>query len=199
MIDFWTYSCINCLRTLPYLENWYRDYKSHGFVIIGVHTPEFEFEKDYNNVKKAVHDLGIEYPVALDNNYATWNAYHNHYWPAHFLIDQQGAIRMVHFGEGGYVETENAIRMLLGLAPLEMQEPKQTIRSISPETYLGLARGNSYKMSITAHQIADYRYASPLGNDQIGLKGPWRVKKSISRQKAITAIWTAISRPRTST
>lgn len=177
LIDFWTYSCINCLRTLPYLKNWYRDYKNHGFVIIGVHTPEFEFEKDYSNVKKAVHELGIEYPVALDNNYATWNAYHNHYWPAHFLIDQQGAIRMVHFGEGGYVETENAIRMLLSMAPLEMQEPKQTIRPISPETYLGLFRGRSYKMGITPHQIVDYRYTAPLGNDQIGLKGLWRAEE----------------------
>ena len=84
LIDFWTYSCINCLRTLPYLKNWYHDYKDDGFVIIGVHTPEFAFEKDYDNVKKAAKDLGIDYPIALDNNYDTWNAYDNHYWPAHF-------------------------------------------------------------------------------------------------------------------
>ena len=173
LIDFWTYSCINCLRTLPYLEKWYSDYKSDGFVIIGVHTPEFEFEKDYDNVKNAVKSLGIEYPVALDNNYATWNAYHNHYWPAHYLIDQQGNIRMVHFGEGGYVETENDIRSLLGLKPLQMQEPKQNQRVISPETYLGVSRGNSYSMSITAFATVDYSYEAPLGNDQVGLRGPW--------------------------
>jgi len=175
LIDFWTYSCINCLRTLPYLENWYRDYKNKGFIIIGVHTPEFEFEKDYNNVKKAVKDLGIEYPVALDNNYATWNAYSNHYWPAHFLIDQDGNIRMVHFGEGGYVETENAIRSLLGLTLLEEQELSQSTRAISPEIYLGFSRGRSYKMNISTDQTVDYSYTAPLEADQVGLKGPWIV------------------------
>ncbi len=177
LIDFWTYSCINCLRTLPYLKNWYYDYKSYGFVIIGVHTPEFEFEKDYNNVKQAAERLGIKYPIALDNHYATWNAYHNHYWPAHFLIDQEGIIRMVHFGEGAYVETENGIRALLGLNPLEMQEPKQTTRLISPETYLGLSRGRSYQMSVTANQTVDYQYTAPLRNDLIGLRGPWRAEE----------------------
>ncbi len=176
LIDFWTYSCINCLRTLPYLKDWYRDYQNKGFVIIGVHTPEFEFEKSYENVKKAVETLGIAYPVALDNRYQTWNAYHNHYWPAHYLIDQSGMIRMIHYGEGGYAETENAIRGLLGLAPIAMIEPQTSSRPLTPETYLGLSRGRSYKMEIFANQTFDYRYTPPLSDDQVGLKGPWRVE-----------------------
>jgi cytochrome c biogenesis protein CcdA/thiol-disulfide isomerase/thioredoxin len=167
LIDFWTYSCINCIRTLPYLKNWYRDYKDHGLVIIGVHTPEFEFEKNYNNVKKAVTGFEIEYPVALDNNYATWNAYHNSYWPAHYLIDQNGIIRMIHFGEGSYSETENAIRGLLGMAPLEIKQSKEVQQPISPETYLGLAR----RGDITS------QYSGTLKNDQVGLKGLWHAEQ----------------------
>lgn len=177
LIDFWTYSCINCLRTLPYLKNWDRDYQKEGLVIIGVHTPEFEFEKEYDNVKKATEHLGIHYPVALDNDYGTWNAYHNHYWPAHFLIDQEGKIRMVHFGEGAYVDTENAIRKLLGFTPLKMEEPKRSTRAISPETYLGLARGKSYSMSIIPGKAVDYHYESPLKEDQVGLKGLWKAEE----------------------
>ncbi|MBS0616269.1 MAG: cytochrome c biogenesis protein DipZ [Verrucomicrobia bacterium] len=173
LIDFWTYSCINCLRTLPYLKNWYADYKNYGFVIIGVHTPEFAFEKDYDNVKKAARDLSIDYPIALDNNYATWNAYDNRYWPAHYLIDQNGVLRMEHFGEGGYEETENAIRQLLGLEPLQTTEKNMAHRPISPETYLGLERGNSYAMHLKSGEN-DYAYSPPLGEDEVGLKGPWR-------------------------
>lgn len=132
LIDFWTYSCINCLRTLPYIEKWYADYKDKGLVVVGVHTPEFEFEKDPKNVAAAVKRLGIEYPVAQDNNYGTWYAYQNNYWPAHYLIDQNGEIRFVHFGEGGYVETENAIRELLGMSTVSKPEPVPSRRPISP-------------------------------------------------------------------
>jgi cytochrome c biogenesis protein CcdA/thiol-disulfide isomerase/thioredoxin len=177
LIDFWTYSCINCLRTLPYLKNWYRDYKNYGFVIIGIHTPEFAFEKNYNNVKKAVEKLGIDYPVALDNHYATWSVYHNHYWPAHYLIDQKGIIRMVHFGEGMYNETENAIRNLLGLSPLKINQTKLPSRIISPETYLGFARGKSYNTSLIRDQTYNYQYESSLTNDQVGLRGTWKAKE----------------------
>ena len=177
LIDFWTYSCINCIRTLPYLKNWYRDYKDQGFVIIGVHTPEFEFEKNYDNVKKAVAQFEITYPVALDNNYATWNAYHNQYWPAHYLIDQNGVLRMTHFGEGGYAETENAIRDLLGMPLLEIKESEKIGQPISSETYLGLARGHSYKMDIIPHQITNYQYTGPLEDDQVGLKGLWKTEQ----------------------
>ena len=177
LIDFWTYSCINCLRTIPYLKNWYQDYKDKGFVIIGVHTPEFVFEMDLENVKKAVYDLGIEYPVALDNHYATWNAYHNEYWPAHFLIDQEGVIRMEHFGEGEYTETENGIRMLLGMSPLNRKDETVSTRPISPETYLGLSRGKSYKSYLSSHKTANYKdEVSSLKEDQVGLKGPWLVE-----------------------
>jgi len=177
LIDFWTYSCINCIRTLPYVKNWYRDYKNYGLVIIGVHTPEFEFEKNYDNVKKAVLQFGITYPVALDNNYATWNAYHNSYWPAHYLIDQKGNIRMTHFGEGDYGETENAIRDLLGMTPLEISERKETNRPISPETYLGLGRAHSYAEPLNPEEIVNYQYEKTLENDQVGLKGKWKAEE----------------------
>lgn len=178
LIDFWTYSCINCLRTLPYIEKWYADYKDQGLVIVGIHTPEFEFEKDMQNVKDAVKRLGVLYPVALDNDYETWKAYHNHYWPAHYLIDKSGQIRMMHFGEGAYGESENGIRELLGLKKLEMKEEAASIRALSSETYLGLKRGNSYtseiKLKAGSH---DYAYSKPLGKDQVGLKGKWKIEE----------------------
>jgi thiol-disulfide isomerase/thioredoxin len=176
LIDFWTYSCINCLRTLPYLEKWYADYKDQGLVIIGVHTPEFEFEKDPQNVAAAVKRLGIDYPIALDNNYQTWQAFHNDYWPAHYLIDQEGNIRLEHFGEGDYMATENAIRDLLGLAPLNMPEVQLSTRPISHETYLGAARGHSYAMPTTPG-VAEYHYTQPLGDDEVGLKGRWLMEQ----------------------
>jgi thiol-disulfide isomerase/thioredoxin len=178
LIDFWTYSCINCLRTLPYLEKWDEKYKDKGLVIIGVHTPEFEFEKDPANIKRAAHQLGIHYPIAVDSNYETWQAYHNHYWPAHYLIDQQGNIRMVHFGEGAYVEMENAIRSLLGLTPLMGLEPQQGIRPLTPETYLGLARSQRYnpQISLKPYATVNYAYSSPLANDEVGLHGTWKAE-----------------------
>ena len=103
LVDFWTYSCINCLRSLPYVKAWYAKYKDHGLVVIGVHAPEFAFEKDPDNVRKAVRDLGVQYPVALDNDYAIWRGFDNHYWPAHYFIDAKGQIRGHHFGEGDLV------------------------------------------------------------------------------------------------
>lgn len=178
LIDFWTYSCINCLRTLPYIEKWYADYKDDGFVVIGVHTPEFEFEKDPQNVAEAASRLGVNYPIAQDNDYKTWQAYHNNYWPAHYLIDQTGELRMVHFGEGGYVETENAIRELLGLQALQMKEPVRSTRPLSPETYLGSARARSYtsEIKLKPGQIVQYDYKKPLKEDQVGLKGKWKAE-----------------------
>lgn len=157
LIDFWTYSCINCLRTLPYIKKWYEEYKDKGFVVIGVHTPEFEFEKDPQNVAEAVFRLGVQYPVAQDNNYKTWEAFHNHYWPAHYLIDKEGKVSNIHYGEGKYVETENEIRELLGLAPLKMQESQKIVRPISPETYLGTLRGIPYA-------------------EQVSLQGKWKAE-----------------------
>ena len=147
LVDFWTYTCINCIRTLPHVTGWYEKYKDQGFVILGIHTPEFEFEKDTKNVESAIKKYNIHYPVAQDNDYATWNAYANNYWPAEYLIDAKGNIRRTHFGEGEYADTERAIQALLEEAGKDVgnQEvinmPDQTPKlRVSPETYLGSAR-----------------------------------------------------------
>lgn len=113
LVDFWTYTCINCIRTLPYVTGWHRKYKDKGLVVVGVHTPEFPFERSTDNVRKAIGRFGIQYPVAQDNSYATWEAYRNQYWPAVYLIDKQGRVVYSHFGEGRYEETEAAIQRLL--------------------------------------------------------------------------------------
>ena len=113
LIDFWTYTCINCIQTLPYITKWYDRYKDKGFVVIGIHTPEFPFEKNTDNVQKAIKQYNIQYPVAQDNDYKTWNAYGNQYWPAFYLIDKKGTIRYQHFGEGDYDKTEAQIQHLL--------------------------------------------------------------------------------------
>ena len=177
LIDFWTYSCINCVRTLPYIKQWYKTYKDKGLVIIGVHTPEFEFEKNSNNVKAAVKRFGIEYPVAMDNNYQTWQNYDNSYWPAHYLIDQEGVIRYKHFGEGNYTETENAIRNLLGLQPEAEKAESFDGKPITPETYLGYKRAQQYHadLNIQKDQIANYDYAGSLDTNSVGLKGSWLI------------------------
>ncbi|HRI76363.1 MAG TPA: cytochrome c biogenesis protein DipZ [Alphaproteobacteria bacterium] len=142
LVDFWTYSCINCIRTLPYIKKWHDKYKDKGLVIIGVHSPEFSFEAKRENVAKAVKKFGIAYPVAMDNQFASWKNYNNKYWPAHYLIDRDGQVVYTHFGEGNYDITENNIRYLLGLGRTDggiggggVTSPAQT-----PETYLGTAR-----------------------------------------------------------
>ncbi|MBI4360490.1 redoxin domain-containing protein [Candidatus Micrarchaeota archaeon] len=146
LVDFWTYSCINCIRTLPYLKNWHEKYKDQGLAVVGVHTPEFQFEKDLQNVQAAVQQNGISYPVVLDNDYATWRAYQNNYWPHKYLIDAQGYIRYDHIGEGGYEETERQIRKLLMERDEQLQlEPTQTANATplplgqigTPEIYFG--------------------------------------------------------------
>lgn len=146
LVDFWTYTCINCIRTLPYVTSWYEKYKDMGFVVVGVHTPEFEFEKKTENVLGAIKQYKINYPVAQDNDYRTWNAYNNRYWPAEYLIDVNGNVRRTHFGEGEYEETELAIRRLLEeannkptseLTNLKNETPD---KRLTPETYLGLGR-----------------------------------------------------------
>ena len=116
LVDFWTYSCINCLRAIPYVRAWAEKYKDQGLVVIGVHAPEFAFEKNIDNVRKAVADLKIDYPVAIDNDYAIWRAFNNEYWPAHYFIDAKGRIRHHHFGEGDYDESEQVIQQLLAEA-----------------------------------------------------------------------------------
>ncbi len=150
LIDFWTYTCINCIRSLPHVTSWYDKYKDQGFVVIGVHTPEFEFEKKSENVLNAIKMYNIHYPVPQDNNYATWNAYNNQYWPAEYLIDAKGIIRRTHFGEGEYDQSEMAIQALLEEAGKKVTSkldkmPDQTPHSqISPETYVGSKRMQYY-------------------------------------------------------
>lgn len=143
LVDFWTYSCINCIRTLPILQSWYDKYKDKGLVIVGVHAPEFEFEKDRANVEAAVKKYGLTYPVALDNAFGTWSAYENRYWPAHYLIDREGNVVYEHFGEGAYGKTENNIRYLLGLKAMRESpvEVRSEYQGQTPETYLGARRG----------------------------------------------------------
>jgi thiol-disulfide isomerase/thioredoxin len=116
LVEFWTYGCINCRHTLPYVKAWSKKYRTEGLLVIGVHTPEFAFEKDRGNVERAIRDLGITYPVVMDNQYEIWNAYKNRYWPAQYLMDAQGRLRHTHFGEGAYQETERMIKTLLAEA-----------------------------------------------------------------------------------
>ncbi|MBI4137523.1 cytochrome c biogenesis protein DipZ [Candidatus Roizmanbacteria bacterium] len=158
LIDFWTYTCINCIRTLPHVTAWHETYKNDGFTVIGVHTPEFEFEKKTENVLQAIVQYNITYPVAQDNDYQTWRAYDNHYWPAHYLIDVEGNIRYTHFGEGKYEETEEMIRKLLMERSDSISEeapdmPDETPRfNQTPETYVGLGRMQYYVGTTTPKQ-----------------------------------------------
>jgi len=176
LIDFWTYSCINCIRTLPYTTKWYDTYKDKGFVIIGVHTPEFAFEKDVVNVQTAVERLGIYYPVAMDNDYATWSAYKNQFWPAEYLIDQNGKIVYKHFGEGNYERTENAIRKLLGINEGVGKVDRHREGSVqSPEMYFKLSRLKylASEQSATA-QPKQYRFPDKLALNSFALQGEWQ-------------------------
>jgi cytochrome c biogenesis protein CcdA/thiol-disulfide isomerase/thioredoxin len=190
LIDFWTYSCINCLRALPYVKSWYQRYHNQGLVVIGVHAPEFPFEKDVGNVTHAVHDLGITYPVALDNNYAIWQAFDNQYWPAHYFVDAQGRIRGHHFGEGDYEESEQLIRQLLtdaGAGPLPAQAGTVQGTGVqaaadasdvdSPETYIGYQRAANFASpgGVVRDKSAPYAAPSGLQLNQWALAGTWRV------------------------
>jgi cytochrome c biogenesis protein CcdA/thiol-disulfide isomerase/thioredoxin len=183
LVDFWTYSCINCLRTLPYLKAWDARYRSKGLVILGVHTPEFAFERDLGNVRAAVKRLGIGYPVALDNGYGTWKAYSNNYWPADYLVDQAGRVRDVHFGEGDYAKTERNIRLLLeaGKASPLPQAGRDTDRTPleirTPESYLGYLRIGNYTGSpLRTDRPAAYRFPTSLTQDSYAYAGTWKVE-----------------------
>lgn len=165
LVDFWTYSCINCIRTLPYLVDWNQKYSDKGLVIVGIHSPEFEFEKNLDNVRQAVTRFGIEYPVLLDNDKGTWNAFQNSYWPRKYLIDSEGYIRYDHIGEGGYVETENAIRNLL--AESEGQQ-RISLTSVN-ETNQNVPNSQSvdFNQIKTPELYFGYQYArSELGNSE---------------------------------
>jgi cytochrome c biogenesis protein CcdA/thiol-disulfide isomerase/thioredoxin len=195
LVDFWTYSCINCLRSLPYIKSWYDKYKDHGLVVIGVHAPEFAFEKDQDNVRRAVGDLGIHYPVALDNNYAIWQGFNNQYWPAHYFIDPQGRIRAHHFGEGDYDKSEQTIRNLLteagfkDLPPAASEMVGKGVEAAadeanvkSPETYIGYSRAANFRSTPAFASDRSQAYALPekLSLNQWGLGGQWTVGEELA-------------------
>jgi cytochrome c biogenesis protein CcdA/thiol-disulfide isomerase/thioredoxin len=183
LIDFWTYSCINCLRTLPYVERWAETYKRAGLVVVGVHTPEFAFEHVPSNVERAVRSLDVTYPVALDNDYDTWSAWGNQYWPAKYFVDRQGDVRYAHFGEGDYEQSEDVIRTLLA----EKSLPKPVSGSIedrtptdllTPETYLGSARIDRYVGSkIAVGTEAAYTIPKVVPQNGFAYGGRWTVGK----------------------
>jgi thiol-disulfide isomerase/thioredoxin len=164
LVDFWTYSCINCIRTIPYLNAWHEKYADNGLVIVGVHTPEFEFEKDYNNVKAAVEKFDIKYPVAQDNEKATWEAYENRYWPRKYLIDNEGYIRYDHIGEGAYAETEKVIQSLLAERTQYIGANVTIDQSISnPES----SQNVNFDRINTPELYFGYEYSrAPLGNSE---------------------------------
>ena len=189
VIDFWTYSCINCLRSIPHVRAWYDRYKDDGLVVIGVHAPEFAFEREFANVQKAVADLGIRYPVALDNDWKLWRALKNNYWPAHYFIDAQGRIRYYHHGEGSYEESERVIRQLLaeaghppsmrmaGATANEAAELAASGKVQSPETYIGYARADRFVSAggQAKEHAKDYAIPAQLQLNQWGLGGRWSV------------------------
>ncbi len=190
VVDFWTYSCINCLRSIPYVEAWSEKYKNDGLVVVGVHTPEFAFEKDPANIAKAVADLKITYPVAIDSDYAIWKAFNNQYWPAHYFIDAKGEIRYHHFGEGKYDESEEVIQQLLmeknsslnasgfvQVNPSGSEVAPDFSNVASPETYVGYDRAQNYASPEKIREDKPQIYTAParLTVNQWGLVGSWNV------------------------
>lgn len=178
LVDFWTYSCINCIRTLPHITKLHADYAQQGLVIVGVHTPEFAFEKSTENVQTALKRHNIQYPIAQDNDFGTWNAFRNRYWPAKYLIDQSGNIVYTHFGEGNYEETEQVIRQLLGLevagseSTTAQEKPNQ---ARTPEIYFGTSRLENLTVSQTAKAIpTDYVIPNRLDLNAFALEGKWQ-------------------------
>jgi len=181
LLDFWTYSCINCQRAMPHVEAWYREYHGAGFDVVGVHTPEFAFEHVTSNVKAAARSLGVKYPIAIDNDYDTWNAYSNQYWPAEYLIDANGNIRHIVFGEGDYSSTENLIRQLLtaahpathlgkdsGVADTTPTEPQ------TPESYVGYEQEQNAAQQLVQNQLVNYQLPASIEADTFALGGNWK-------------------------
>jgi thiol-disulfide isomerase/thioredoxin len=190
LVDFWTFTCINWIRTAPYLRAWSRAYRRHGLVIIGVHTPEFSFEHDLGRVRDATRERSIDYPVAVDNDYAIWRAFDNHYWPALYFLDKGGSVRYHHFGEGKYAESERILQRLLGvqrdLASVkgrgdEAEADWDTLRT--PETYLGHGRGAGFASlaGATADESRSYDQPNGLSLNQWALGGAW----TIGREKVV--------------
>lgn len=204
LVDFWTYSCINCLRALPHVREWAERYRDHGLVVIGVHAPEFAFERNLGNVQRAVKDLKVTYPVAVDNDFAIWRGFNNRYWPAHYFIDAQGRIRAHHFGEGNYAQSEQIIRQLLREAGHALPDDAPSMaRSMaasregverqadmgnlkSPETYLGHARAENFASpgGQQADRAADYTVPGTLALNQWALGGRWTVGDEDARSHA---------------
>lgn len=184
LVDFWTYSCINCVRTLPYMTAWYNRYRDDGFVVLGIHTPEFPFEKKQENVEAAVKKHQIAYPVAMDNKWATWQAYKNRYWPAHYLIDREGRVVYTHFGEGNYDVTENNIRYLLGIHDAvpgaTVTAAGAAVADQTPETYLGTARAQNFFPAddLIKDEEKSYSFADPLPLHHWSLSGDWLAEKA---------------------
>ena len=202
LVDFWTYSCINCLRSLPYVKAWAQKYRDQGLVVVGVHAPEFAFERNVENVKRATHDLGVDYPVAIDNNYAIWRAFGNQYWPAHYFIDAKGQIRFHHFGEGDYAHSEQVIQQLLAeaghanaapnaapnvapnVAPVVsdtaangVQMAADNTDMLSPETYVGYERAENFvdRGGESRDRVHTYTAPAQLALNEWGLAGAWKV------------------------
>jgi cytochrome c biogenesis protein CcdA/thiol-disulfide isomerase/thioredoxin len=183
LVDFWTYSCINCIRTLPYLKAWDARYRKDGLTIVGVHTPEFPFEREAGNVEAAIAEDGIKYPVVQDNEQQTWNAYANQYWPAEYFIDARGNVRYVHFGEGEYGEKEKVIRALLaeagdrvgkGMSGAHGLEPSLGVTT--PETYLGDARAERFTNSMLSPGLHDFSAPPQVPPNEFAFRGPWRIE-----------------------
>ena len=197
LVDFWTYSCINCIRTQPYLKAWYETYKDSGFEIIGMHAPEFAFEKIRSNVEDATKKAELPYPIALDNDFSTWNAYENRYWPGSYLIDKDGNVRRIHAGEGGYSDTEQAIRQLLaeknGMVPVQKSRMDDTVpvsKNETPETYLGTKRASDYvgtqrfiqgQHDFTPGELAEVNDWTLGGQWRVSSEGITAVSKSVLR------------------
>jgi len=183
LIDFWTYSCINCLRTLPYLTEWDARYRHSGLAIVGVHSPEFAFERKESNVRENAVELGIEYPIALDNRFATWSVWNNQYWPAKYLIDREGHVRYYHFGEGDYAETESAIRELLstggGSVPAASALSDESPHGlVTPESYLGYERlARNAGTPVQRDRVASYTLPGELAENELAYGGRWRVEE----------------------
>jgi Thiol-disulfide isomerase and thioredoxins len=185
LIDFWAYSCINCLRAMPHVEHLYETYKDKGLVVIGVHSPEFDFEKDSTNVKDAVTRLGITYPVAMDSDLGTWNAWRNQYWPAEYLIDQNGNLIGHHYGEGDYLKMENAIRLLLGMSLLqEKGSPGDSALGAvgSPEMYVGSTKQQNLASPENGHN-GTRRFSIPprLALNRFALASVWEISDKYAR------------------
>jgi len=197
LVDFWDYTCVNCIHTLPYVAGWHKRYATHGLIVAGVHAPEFSIARDRANVLAAIRDFGIEYPVVLDNGYTIWRAYSNRYWPAKYLVDAQGRLRYYHFGEGFYQETEAHIQTLLrDLNPaLELPPPMDPVRDadrpgavcyrVTPELYLGYARGQfGNPAGATRDRAADYVDPGRHAEGAPYLSGHWTVNQESSRAES---------------